>query len=97
MKVYLCPVSIHSADDGGPACGCPHRDANQPAGTVRDLPAMLVWAALVAALIVQGFATALLGMVVIFAWLGHATWRACQELVELSDGRTLPQRPGGRV
>jgi hypothetical protein len=79
VKVYLCPVSSHGADDCGPACGCPHRDANQPAG---DQPAMLVWAALVAALIVQGFATALLGMVVIFAWLGHATWLAYQELVE---------------
>lgn len=50
--------------------------------TVRDLPAMLVWAALVVTLVVLGFATALLGMVVIFPWLGHATWRAYQELVE---------------
>jgi uncharacterized membrane protein len=50
--------------------------------TVRDLPAMRVWAALVSALVVLGFATALLGRVVIFAWLGHATWRAYQELVE---------------
>ena len=50
--------------------------------TVRDLPAMLVWAALVVALVVLGFATALLGMVIIFPWLGHATWRAYKELVE---------------
>ena len=44
--------------------------------TVRDLPAMLVWAALVSALVVLGFATALFGRVVIFAsaeeWL-HGT------------------------
>jgi uncharacterized membrane protein len=50
--------------------------------TVRDLPAMIVWAALIAGLVFVGFATALLGMVVIFPLLGHATWRAYRELVE---------------
>lgn len=50
--------------------------------TVRDFPAMLIWAALIAGLIVLGFVTGLLGMVVIFPLLGHATWRAYRELVE---------------
>lgn len=50
--------------------------------TLRDLPAMLVWAALIAGLIFIGFATGLLVMVVIFPLLGHATWRAYKELVE---------------
>ncbi len=50
--------------------------------TLRDLPAMLVWAALVTGLVLLGFATALVGMVVIFPLLGHATWRAYRELVE---------------
>lgn len=50
--------------------------------TVRDFPAMLIWAALIAGLIVLGFVTGLLGMVVIFPLLGHATWRAYKELVE---------------
>jgi uncharacterized membrane protein len=50
--------------------------------TVRDFPAMLVWAGLIATLIVIAFATSLLGMVVIFPLLGHATWRAYKELVE---------------
>lgn len=50
--------------------------------TVRDLPAMLVWAALIAVLVAVGFATWLLGMVVIFPLLGHASWRAYRELVE---------------
>lgn len=49
---------------------------------MRDLPAMMVWALLVTALVILGFATALLGMVVIFPWLGHATWRAYRELVD---------------
>ena len=38
--------------------------------TIADLPAMLVWAALISAL------------VFIFPLLGHATWRAYRELVE---------------
>jgi uncharacterized membrane protein len=50
--------------------------------TVRDLPAMLVWAMLIAALVLFGFATALIGMVFVFPLLGHATWRAYRELVE---------------
>lgn len=50
--------------------------------TLRDLPAMLVWAGLIAGLVVIGFATSLLGLIVIFPLLGHATWRAYKELVE---------------
>ncbi len=49
--------------------------------TVRDFPAMLVWAGLIATLIVIAFATGLWGMVVIFPLLGHASWRAYKELV----------------
>ena len=50
--------------------------------TVRDLPAMMVWAGLIVALVYIGFASWLLGMVFIFPLLGHATWRAYRELVE---------------
>lgn len=50
--------------------------------TARDLPVMLVWATLIAALVLFGFATALIGMVFVFPLLGHATWRAYRELVE---------------
>ncbi len=50
--------------------------------TMATLPAMLVWAALIAALVLFGFATNLLAMVFIFPLLGHATWRAYSELVE---------------
>jgi uncharacterized membrane protein len=50
--------------------------------TLRDLPAMLVWAGLIAGLVAIGFATSLLGLIVIFPLLGHATWRAYKELVE---------------
>jgi uncharacterized membrane protein len=50
--------------------------------TARDLPAMLVWAALIVSLVFVGFATQLIGMLLIFPLLGHATWRAYRELVE---------------
>jgi len=45
-----------------------------------NLPAMLVWAALIAALSAIGFATMLLAMIVIFPLLGHASWHAYRDL-----------------
>jgi uncharacterized membrane protein len=50
--------------------------------TLRDLPAMLVWAALIVGRVYLGSVTGLLGMVFIFPLPGHATWRAYRELVE---------------
>lgn len=49
--------------------------------TLRDLPAMLIWAAIVVLLVAAGFATWLVGMVVVFPLLGHATWHAYRDLV----------------
>lgn len=49
--------------------------------SLRDAPAMMVWAALVTGLVVVGFATGLIAMVVIFPLLGHATWQAYRDLV----------------
>jgi uncharacterized membrane protein len=43
--------------------------------------AMLVWAALIAFLTALGFATFLLGLVLILPLLGHATWHAYRDLV----------------
>jgi uncharacterized membrane protein len=44
--------------------------------------AMLVWAALIAVLTAIGFATFLLGLIVILPWIGHATWHAYRDLVD---------------
>ena len=41
-----------------------------------NLPAMLVWGALVLGLFVLSVATGFLGLIVVFPWLGHATWHA---------------------
>lgn len=49
---------------------------------LRDAPAMIVWGLAIATLVLLGFVTALLGMVIVFPLLGHATWRAYRELVE---------------
>jgi uncharacterized membrane protein len=49
---------------------------------VRHNPgAMVIWATLITALTVIGFATMLVGMTVIIPLLGHSTWRAYRDLV----------------
>jgi uncharacterized membrane protein len=50
--------------------------------TLTDLPAMIVWAAIIAVLVGVGFASFLTLMIVIFPLLGHATWHAYQDLVQ---------------
>lgn len=48
---------------------------------VHNLPVMMVWAALIVLLNVVGFATLLLGMVIVAPVLGFATWHAYRDLV----------------
>lgn len=43
---------------------------------------MLLWAALIVALIAIGFVTALLGLLVILPVLGHATWHGYRDTIE---------------
>jgi uncharacterized membrane protein len=43
---------------------------------------MLLWAAIIVALVVVGFATFYVGLVVVVPWIGHATWRAYRETVK---------------
>jgi len=50
--------------------------------TARDFPALLIWAVLIVLLVAVGFATWLLGMVVVLPLLGHATWHAYRDIVE---------------
>lgn len=47
-----------------------------------NLPVMLWWGGLITVLILVGMATDFIGMVVIFPWLGHASWHAYRELIE---------------
>ncbi|HJV72178.1 DUF2189 domain-containing protein [Ideonella sp.] len=48
----------------------------------RNPAAMAVWAVLIAGLTILGFATAMLGLVVVFPLLGHASWRAYRDMVD---------------
>ncbi|MCW5635114.1 MAG: DUF2189 domain-containing protein [Rubrivivax sp.] len=48
----------------------------------RNPGAMALWALLLAGITAIGFATAMLGLVVLFPWLAHATWHAYRDLVE---------------
>ena len=50
--------------------------------TLRDPPAMITWAALIVVLVAVGFASLLIGMIVVFPLLSHATWHAYRDLVE---------------
>jgi uncharacterized membrane protein len=49
--------------------------------TFWNLPAMLLWAALIVVLTAIGFAPFLLGMILVAPILGHATWHAYRDLV----------------
>jgi uncharacterized membrane protein len=49
---------------------------------VTNPAAMLLWAVLIALLTAIGFATLMLGLLVIFPWLGFASWHAYRDLVD---------------
>ena len=49
--------------------------------TLWNLPAMIVWSALIVGLTALGFVTLLVGMVVVAPLLGHATWHAYRDLI----------------
>ena len=46
-----------------------------------NIPAMLLWAALIVAITAIGFLTLLLGMVLVAPLLGYATWHAYRDLI----------------
>jgi uncharacterized membrane protein len=46
-----------------------------------NLPAMLVWSALIAILTIVGYAPLMLGLLLTAPLLGHATWHAYQDMV----------------
>jgi uncharacterized membrane protein len=48
--------------------------------------AMSLWAALIVGVMACGFATLFFGLVIAFPLIGHATWHAFRDLVEIGDG-----------
>ena len=75
LSVVTIPLIVDKHTDAGTAMRMSLRV------TARDFPAVMVWSALICAVVLIGFATQLLGMIVVFPLLGHATWRAYRELV----------------
>lgn len=49
---------------------------------MQDLPAMMIWAAIITVLTAIAFATSLVAMIFIFPLLGHATWYAYKDLIK---------------
>lgn len=64
--------------------------------TVAANPAPLtLWAAIIALLVLASAATGFAALVVVFPWLGLASWRAYRGLVD--DAAFVPLEPGGRA
>ena len=76
LSVVTVPMIIDRNVDAGTAMRTSLRVT-----LAADLPVMIVWAALCAILVGVGFVTFLIGMVVVFPLLGHATWYAYLDLV----------------
>ncbi len=70
ISLFAIPMLLDVRTDALTAMG------NSLALTWFNLRVMLAWGAIVAALFVVALATALLGLIVIFPVLGHATWHA---------------------
>jgi len=47
---------------------------------------LLLWGTLIVALVLLGFASAYLGLVVVLPWIGHATWHAYKDTIQVPDG-----------
>lgn len=56
---------------------------------LRNPAALGLWAGMIMLLTLAGMVTALLGLIVIVPWLGHASWHAYRDLV---DPGMLPER-----
>lgn len=56
---------------------------------LRNPGVMAAWAAVIMLLTLVGMATALIGLIVVVPWLGHASWHAYKDLV---DASALPER-----
>lgn len=52
--------------------------------TLRNKRAMFIWGLLIAGSVVIGFATALLGFIVLMPLIGHATWHAYRDTIDAS-------------
>jgi uncharacterized membrane protein len=52
---------------------------------IQNPKAMLLWAGVIASLMILGMATAFVGLIITFPLVGHATWHAYKSIVILDD------------
>jgi uncharacterized membrane protein len=52
---------------------------------LRNRAVMLLWAAMIVAITIIGFATALLGLDVLMPWLAYAAWHAYRETLDANE------------
>lgn len=76
LSVVSLPMMLHRKVDFATAL------VTSFMATRLNFPVMLLWAVMIAVLVAVGMATNFIAMVVIFPWLGHASWHAYRELVE---------------
>jgi uncharacterized membrane protein len=60
---------------------------------LRNKAAMVVWLAIIIVSVAVGFATAFVGLLILFPLLGHATWHSYREVIDASAWP--PQEPMG--
>ena len=58
--------------------------------TLRNKPAMIVWALLICSLTFIGFLTAGIGLIFIIPWLAYATWHGYRDALDVSGWSKLP-------
>ena len=66
-------------------------------GTLRNKPALFVWAVLICSLTGVGFLTAGVGLIVIIPWLAYATWHGYRAGLDVSDWPILPRENSGQA
>lgn len=59
--------------------------------TLRNKPAMLLWAFLICSLTLVGFLTAGIGLIIIIPWLAYATWHGYRDALDVKDWPKLPR------
>jgi uncharacterized membrane protein len=75
VSVVAVPLLIDRHTSAGEAIGASVR------ATLKNLPAMVVWAALIVGVTALGFLTLLVGMIIVAPLLGYATWHAYRDLI----------------
>ncbi|HEX2493333.1 MAG TPA: DUF2189 domain-containing protein [Steroidobacter sp.] len=61
--------------------------------TLHNKAAMIIWGMLIVSAVLIGFATALVGFVLLLPWIGHATWHAYRSTIDASMWPTTHSEP----